>query len=344
MSVSVQFVVPTSQLHGGIRVPLELASWLADCGWLSRVVGPGPRPDWHETTAPWISIDLEGGQPVPRADITIATFHTTVGPAVASGSRHLFHLCQGYEGLFGEYDDIRDRIDEAYRHPVPKLLVSRHLEMVLDEHYAGVECEFIGEAVDPRIFFPLGFRQAASPLRVGLVGTFSATVKGIRNGLEGLRMLRDRGLEIEVHRASVEPLQGEEEALGVTDRFHHLLPTARMPEFYAAIDVLLFPSSDQEGFGLPVLEAMSCGVPVAHSDIPSLVVFPDGASLRFPAGDATAIADTVAKLADPEVRRSLRTEALLAVEDYRPQTVLSRLEEVFARRGCPLPDGSQNIR
>lgn len=344
MSVSLQFVVPTSELHGGIRVPLELASWLADCGWLSRVVGPGPRPEWHHSTAPWISVDLEADAAVPRADITVATFYTTVAPAIASGSPHVFHLCQGYEGLFGEYDDVRDRIDDAYRQPIPKLLVSRHLEAALGEHYPDVECDFIGEAIDPRIFFPLGFRHAASPLRVGLVGTFSANVKGIREGLEGLRILRDRGFEIEVYRASTEPMSDEEADLGVTDHFRHLLPTVLMPEFYASVDVLLFPSSDQEGFGLPVLEAMSCGVPVVHSDIPSLAVFPDGASLRFAAGDPAAIADAVAKLEDAELRHALRTEALLAVEDYRPQVVLSRLEEIFARRGCPLPDAAQDPR
>jgi glycosyltransferase involved in cell wall biosynthesis len=337
MTVSLQFVVPTSELHGGIRVPLELASWLADCGWLSRVVGPGPRPDWHETMAPWITVDLEEKGAVPPADITIATFHTTIGPALASGSPHVFHLCQGYEGLFSEYDEIRDLIDTAYRAPIPKLLVSRHLESVLAEHYPGTHCHFIGEAVDPRIFFPLGFRETATPLRVGLVGTLSARVKGIQEGLEGLRLLRDRGLEIEVHRASVEEMQEEEAALGVTDYFSHLLPTVRMPEFYAGIDVLLFPSTEKEGFGLPVLEAMSCGVPVAHSDIPSLAVIPAGASRRFAPRKPEAIAEVVSQLFDSELRRSLRTEGLLVVEEFRPQTVLSRLEETLAREGCPLP-------
>jgi glycosyltransferase involved in cell wall biosynthesis len=337
MSPSLQFVVPTSELHGGIRVPLELASWLADCGWLSRVAGPGPRPDWHRSAAPWISVDLDREGAVPRADITIATFHTTVGPSLASGSSHVFHLCQGYEGLFSEYDDIRDLIDTAYRASIPKLVVSRHLEGVLTKHYPECQCHFIGEAVDPRVFFPLGLREAAAPLRVGLVGTFSARVKGIREGLEGLRLARERGLEIEVRRASVEPLQDEEAELGVTDHFAHHLATEKMPEFYGSIDVLLFPSTAQEGFGLPVLEAMSCGVPVAHSEIPSLEVLPEGASLRFKPEKPEAIADAVARLVDPDLRRGLRAEALLAVEDYRPQTVLSRLEEILAREGCPLP-------
>ena len=340
MSASLQFVVPTSELHGGIRVPLELASWLAASGWLSRVVGPGVRPDWHRTTVPWISVDLERKGAVPRADITIATFHTTVAPAIASGSPHIFHLCQGYEGLFSEYADIKDVIDTAYRAPLPKLVVSHHLEAVLAKHYPETQCHFIGEAVDPRIFFPLGFRENANPLRVGLVGTFSARVKGIREGLEGLRRLRDRGLAMEIHRASVEPMQGEEADLGITDRFHHSLPTEGMPEFYSGIDVLLFPSTEQEGFGLPVLEAMSCGVPVAHSDISSLKVIPEGASLRFEPGNPEAIADTIDRLTAADLRRSLRIEGLLAAEDYRPLVVLSRLEKIFAHAGCSLPEAA----
>ena len=333
MCPSLQFVLPTSDLHGGIRLPLEIAEWLLDSGWITRVVGPGPRPDWHQMAVPWFSCDLEGPKPVPRADITIATFHTTVGPALESGSEHVFHLCQGYEGLFREYDDIRNEIDTAYRAPIPKLIVSRHLEAVLAEHYPDIRCHFIGEAVDSRIFFPLGFRETATPLRVGLIGTFSANVKGIRKGLEGLRIARERGLDLEVHRASAESMQDEEAALGMSDVFHHRLPTEKMLEFYADIDVLLFPSTAEEGFGLPVLEAMSCGVPVAHSDIPSLEVIPEGASLRFTPGDPEAIADAVAQLAAAGPRHELRTRALLAVEDYRPHALIGRLEEALRAEG-----------
>jgi alpha-1,3-rhamnosyl/mannosyltransferase len=44
---------------------------------------------------------------------------------------------------------------------------------------------------------------------------------------------------------------------------------AEMPALYGAARVLLFPSVD-EGFGLPMLEAMACGTPVISSAIPAL--------------------------------------------------------------------------
>jgi glycosyltransferase involved in cell wall biosynthesis len=286
---------------------------------------------------PWFTCILDGSEQVPRADVTVATFHTTVAPALASGSSFTFHLCQGYEGLFTEYADIKDAIDTAYRAPIPKLVVSHYLEAVLAENHPDVRCHYVGEAIDPRVFFPLGFRKNANPLRVGLVGTFSAQVKGIREGLEGLRLARERGLEVEVHRASAEPLQDEEAALGITDHFHHRLPTVQMPGFYADIDVLLFPSTEQEGFGLPVLEAMSCGVPVAHSDIPSLRDLPDGSTIRFPVGDSQAIVDAVSRLADPETRRRIRSGGLSAADEFHPHSLVTRFEEALRSEGCPMP-------
>lgn len=337
MSRSLQFIVPTSDLHGGIRLPLEIAEWMADGGWITRVVGPGSRPDWHDSAVPWFSVDLEGSQPVPRADITVATFHTTVEPALRSRSSHVFHLCQGYEGQFREYSGIKEIIDTAYRAPIPKLVVSRHLEPVLKTHYPESRCHFIGQAVDPRTFFPLGFRKEARPLRVGLIGDFSVRVKGVRDGLEGLRLAREKGLDLEVHRVSVEACTDEESAIGMTDIYHHRLPTWKMPEFYAGIDLLLFTSTEDEGFGLPVIEAMSCGVPVAHSDIPSLEVIPSKATQRFPPGDPAAIASAVTRFKDSDLRSYLRTAGLVAADDFRPHALITRLEEAFSKEGCPMP-------
>jgi glycosyltransferase involved in cell wall biosynthesis len=316
---------------------MEVAEWMADGGWVTRVVGPGSRPDWHNLGVPWLSVDHEGSRAVPRADITVATCPTTVEAALRSGSGHVFHLCQGQEGLSQHSEQIGEIIDAAYRAPIPKLVVSRHLEAVLREHYPECRCHFVGRAIDPRTFFPLGFRSEAEPLRVGLVGDFSLRIKGVREGLEGLRLARDGGLDLEVHRVSVEACTEEETALGVTDMFHHRLPTARMPEFYTGIDALLFTSSEEEALGLPVLEAMSCGVPVAHSDIPSLEVIPSKATVRFETGDPKAIASAVTRFSDCDLRSFLRGAGLVAADEFRPHGLITRLEEAFLKEGCPMP-------
>ena len=55
--------------------------------------------------------------------------------------------------------------------------------------------------------------------------------------------------------------------LGIAERvrFAGLVKYSRLAEFYAASDVLLFPS-EHEPYGLPVNEAMICGIPAIVSD------------------------------------------------------------------------------
>lgn len=67
-----------------------------------------------------------------------------------------------------------------------------------------------------------------------------------------------------------------------------------MPAWYAAADVLAFPSV-KEGFGLAVLEAMSAGVPVVTSDLPVFREYlVDGRdALLVSVGDVRGLADAL---------------------------------------------------
>lgn len=82
------------------------------------------------------------------------------------------------------------------------------------------------------------------------------------------------------------------------------------PLLYAAAEWFVFPSL-YEGFGLPVLEAMSCGAPVIASSASSLPeIVGEGGILADPA-DAQAWRQALARAwSEPELRISLRARAL----------------------------------
>lgn len=91
------------------------------------------------------------------------------------------------------------------------------------------------------------------------------------------------------------------------DRVRHIpfLDDVRLRVLYEHASLLVFPSI-YEGFGLPVLEAMALGTPVACSAIPVHHEVAKDAALMFDPADADSIADALnTLLADDEKRRAL---------------------------------------
>jgi glycosyltransferase involved in cell wall biosynthesis len=80
------------------------------------------------------------------------------------------------------------------------------------------------------------------------------------------------------------------------------LPDADLADLYRAARLVAYPSI-YEGFGLPVLEAMSAGVPVVSTTVPAIVeVAGDAAALVEP-GDVDALADTLGAVWSDTARR-----------------------------------------
>ena len=97
------------------------------------------------------------------------------------------------------------------------------------------------------------------------------------------------------------------EELGLSNqvRFLGRVSGSELPLLYAGAQAFVFPSL-HEGFGLPVLEAMASGVPVACSNRPSLPEVAGQAALTF---DPEQVSDITAALArllgEPELRTRL---------------------------------------
>ena len=90
--------------------------------------------------------------------------------------------------------------------------------------------------------------------------------------------------------------------------FPGFVPVAELPDWYRAAELFIYPSLF-EGFGLPVLEAMACGVPVVCSDTGSLTEVAGDCALTFPATEEAALVVLLHQLADDALLRQALSDA-----------------------------------
>lgn len=106
--------------------------------------------------------------------------------------------------------------------------------------------------------------------------------------------------------------------LGLAERvtFTGFMPDDDLVAIYNAASLLVLPSFE-EGFGLPVIEAMACGTPVAVSQIGALVELAGDAGLVFDpldTGDMTSTIDRI--LQSAELQETMRQRGLERSERY----------------------------
>jgi glycosyltransferase involved in cell wall biosynthesis len=119
------------------------------------------------------------------------------------------------------------------------------------------------------------------------------------------------------------------EALGIKERvwFAGYIPQEDLPIVYNLASLFVYPSL-YEGFGLPVLEAMACGVPVVATSVSSLPEVAGQAGLLVPPGDETALTQAMqAVLTDPDVRQQLTEKGPQRASQFTwKRTALSTLK------------------
>lgn len=118
--------------------------------------------------------------------------------------------------------------------------------------------------------------------------------------------------------------------LGDDIRFTGFVDGADLPHLYCGADLFVFPSLF-EGFGMPILEAMACGVPVACSNVSSLPEVAGDAAAYFDPGDKQDIAESLRdKLLNPlERERLVESGNLLAAQSCWFESANSTLNEIM---------------
>jgi glycosyltransferase involved in cell wall biosynthesis len=128
-------------------------------------------------------------------------------------------------------------------------------------------------------------------------------------------------------RISQWPLIDAERELAEPDEFHCHLSPPEVARTVAACDLLLAPSWDQEGFGMPVLEAMACGVPVVASRIAAFEGFASSAASLVSPHDARGFAEAARRVLTDRPRwRRMRRTGLSTAQRFSERRVVREVE------------------
>jgi glycosyltransferase involved in cell wall biosynthesis len=129
------------------------------------------------------------------------------------------------------------------------------------------------------------------------------------------------------------PLMRQIRDANLGDAIRHLgyVDEANLPALYNLASVVAFPSL-YEGCGLPILEAMACGVPVLTSNHGAMAETAAEAAVLVTPTDITAVADGLARMLDvSDVRRELRARGLRRASEFSWERAADEHVQLYER-------------
>lgn len=337
----ITFVLPVVNLSGGIRVLALHAEHLQRRGHQVTAVSVQlPQPSFKDIARSvlrgrgWPKVDVNApshfdGLPlehrrlphagpvteadVPDADVVIGTWWSTVKWMNQFSPRKgaKVHFVQGYDVYGGPPEEVNG----TYALPIPKIVISVWLRDLIQSKFGQTPIAVVGNSVSTDEFYAPARGKQAKPT----VGTIYATDhnKGTDIILKAYDLALARLPDLQLRcmgTATVIPElplpKGVDYHFGVRDQ--------KLRDVYASCDAWLF-GSRQEGFGLPILEAMACRTPVIAAPggaAPELLSKNGG--ILVPREDPQAMADAIVKICSlPDAEwRALSDVALGTATSY----------------------------
>jgi len=286
---------------GGIKIVSQHVKLLNEMGYETLLITKYLPADLNlaEVNLYEKPIVVKSDEDIPDCDLFVGTALNDVEMLFSRGRGRVVHLCQGYEpidytsrikgevikerylrkgifSIFLKHADILKfkkrirKIESIYALPTIKAAVSRHLAELIETRFHQ-KCFLIQNGIDSNIFYPHERRAWGEngKIKILSVGPMQVGFKGIPDTLQSIKILRDKGIPLEFTRVSPYPPSENEEVGRVVNQYYMNLREKEMVELYRNSDIFISSSLEGEGFGLPAMEALACGVPSILTEISS---------------------------------------------------------------------------
>ncbi|MFM7709946.1 MAG: glycosyltransferase family 4 protein [Ferruginibacter sp.] len=245
------------------------------------------------------------------------------------------YACQTANHVIASSNQTKNDLIELYGIPEQKITVCYQS---CDERFTHTIDESIMEACLASLPLPARFFLYVGSIieRKGLLSIVEALqmippvnripLVVIGNGRQTKKQVMEY---IEKHGMTNDVLFLNDWAAGHPERFS--LIEQYLPAIYHAAYALIYPSQ-YEGFGIPVLEALSCGVPVITSDQSCLPEVGGPGSIYVNPTNKTAIQEAMTLLSNSENKRSdMRSLGLVHAKQFSEKACVHAVMEVYKK-------------
>ncbi len=324
------YVTEDAGVGGGTRVIYQHLDGLAERGHACELWYLRGDPSWFGLDVPTRRFE-DYDALITALDnveaIKVATWWNTAVPTWQASVRRGIpaYFVQDIETSYYADTAVHASVLASYRPEFRYLTTSQWVADRLRE--LGANPTPVPPGLDLDRFFALDRERA--PRAVLALGR-SNPLKNFPLTLEAYKRLHGRGLELWLY--GIEPELGSE----VGARYHVRPTDAEVNELLNTATVFV-QTSRHEGFCLPILEAMSTGIPVVCTDADGNRDFcRDGENCLMPEATPEAVSAAIQRLLDdPALREHLRAGGLATAQEYDWARRLDDLAAFFERAAEP---------
>lgn len=276
-----------------------------------------------------------------RPDIVVSLYpsESSFIPGIKDGSKKVLelHFCKffrlqyGRKGLLGWIDKLRTRQDERIVRRFDKFVVLTHEDKGYWGNLPNIEVIPNAAMQVSESYSDVTNKRVIAVGRLDYQKGFDRLIEAWE-WIQGTGKLTDWRLDIFGQGEWREMLQHMIDEKGLQDTARINPPTNAIMNEYAQSSLLVM-SSHYEGFGMVLVEAMSCGVPVVSFDCkcgPKDIIQHGINGLLVPEGDIKALANAMMEvMTDETYRRMLSRNARKVVDTYSEEAVMARWIRLF---------------
>lgn len=259
------YIMVWTQVCGGSKIILEYANRLTQKNHDVTIVTYDEKPQWFKLNDKVNFVQVPKNDDIknyiPQCDLVVATSWKCIYEAVQSNVAPVVFFEQGGSHLFEPQNIDKNKLD-IIKHRINLVsfvyTVSSYAKEKMLEIY-NQNSEVICNAVDSDIFFPREAYTDKEKIELTIIGSEDFKFKNIGEILQAYRILAKKYSNISLNWITqTQPTQNPEKAIVNP-------PQKEIGEILRKTDIYIC-NSEYESFGLPTLEAMTCGSAIITTD------------------------------------------------------------------------------